>query len=260
MNSEKKNKYIERIRSILEMNMGDNLVALGVFGSIARKQDSEFSDVDLVVVTKVKSEDIFFILGSNLIPGEAIKFSLFFLTTSEAQQRVFDTSKILWPVMCPMLINSFSIFDSEMYLDGLKSEFSKFINESSQASWNKLSGKWLSVVYEFFCKIKKDNITNDQIFIYSKEMCFAIVAMLKSKNRKFFNNSYNLIDEAMEFEHEFPNLHELLDCLLTSRDIPKIFNYTDLIWDASLSFAKEHGIVVNSCRPNDLEHMFINGK
>ena len=221
------------------------IVAVGVFGSIATSTNTYYSDVDLIIITKKKSKDKFFILQNGktrILPeiGKDIKISLFFKTKRESMNILRSINDLFWPVKSAMLLNVFPIYDPQDMFAEFRAVFKKFKGKCHDKKFQRLAGQWLSVAYEFLGKIHKQNLNKKQALIYTKEFIFCIANAYKAINKDFFKNIYNFIDETKELSIKHGGVTNLMELLLNLRDISSIRRNAMKLWKDTNYYMQSH--------------------
>jgi kanamycin nucleotidyltransferase len=253
-------RIAESITNRLVSTHKNELTAIGVFGSIANNTYDQYSDIDLVIITKSNIKDKFFILlNSNngqegdLILGSDVKVSLFFLTKEEAASQLLSISDFSWPIKAAMLLDVVPLYDPKNMFPALHDEYIKLKkNLLTSKKFDQLAGKWLSVAYEFLGKINKPNSSRQESFVYAERFSFAIAGTYKALYQDYFKNIYKITDEIQELSHYHQHAIDLIETLLTLRDEKMIHQLSMELWLTANRYAKSRNIKIESCEEDQL--------
>lgn len=238
----------------------NKIIAIGVFGSMARNGHNQYSDIDLIIITKKKVKDKFFILlNSNndsrekLILGRDVKVSLFFKTKKDAFSQLTSIDEFPWVIEVAMLLNILPLYDPKGVFLNLQNEF---INLKKDLSNNKkfkcLAGKWLSFAYEFLGKINNPDSSRQEVFVYAERFSFAIVGAYKALHQDYFKNIYKITQEAETLLPDHRRAVFIIESLLTSRDTKTINQLSMELWLITKQLAEFHKIKIEFCTKGQL--------
>lgn len=242
----------------------NKILAVGIFGSVANNTHGPYSDIDLIVVIRSKTDDRFFILvdsnnnsGKKLLLGRDIKLSLFFKTKQEILNQLSSIDNLSWLIKVAMVLNTLPIHDPKDIFSNFQKiyEGSKS-NSSCIKQFNRLAGRWLSVAYEFLGKINKPNLSRDEGFIYAERFAFAIASVYKALNKDFFKNTYKIVHEIERLPRKHQRVVFLIKSLLVSRNIEAVHKISTELWLVTSQYARSRRVKIECYTEAQLDNMF----
>lgn len=238
----------------------NKIIAIGAFGSIANNSYDQYSDIDLVIITKNRIKDKFFILvNSNSdseekpILGRDVKVSLFFKTKKEAFFQLLSISDFSWLIKAAMLLDVLPLHDPKNMFSTLQNEYIHLKkNLLTSKKFDHLAGKWLSFAYEFLGKINKSNSSQQETFVYAERFSFAIAGVYKALYQDYFKSTYKITREIQVLLPYHQRIVSLIESLLTLRDTKMIRRLSMELWLTTKQYAKSRNIKIESCTEDQL--------
>ena len=183
----------ELSKRILEAHK-ENILAIGVYGSMARKEDQKYSDIDMIIITKKegKEEGKFF-----LHSGMSIEYE--FVTKKEAIENIKNVNRDWpdWPQEATMYTNPLPLYDPNKTFK----KFKTIVGGLNPGEFNKAAERALLILYEETCKVKNAELIKDKVNLLTFAREAALVAQLfvALVNKKYYSSNRNILKESQKF-------------------------------------------------------------
>lgn len=225
------NTIVNTIANKITDKYQSNILSIGIFGSRSNNKAKKYSDYDFVVITENIDSRLFFILkrdSTNKINlGEDLKITVFYVSKMKAFQNIADIENIDWSNRVNMLINCKVIRDKNKIFKEIKNYFDSILPNGMDL-FKKLAGKWLSLSFEYLCKLN-NMPENLSLNIFLKWMfIFCIVNYYKSLNSTYLRSNYDLLEEIFSDKSIPENILGVIQSLLTSESVD--VNNLNLLW------------------------------
>lgn len=148
-----------RVASELKQDLGTNLRAVGLQGSVARGTAQKYSDIDFLIIVRKRREPKDHVRRFKIVDDTYC--SLGFETWESAVSQITTPSYEL-PEILGGFTKNMSLFDPERLFPKLE----RLANGVPPATFLKSAERALNHSYEDFCRVKNAHLNNDQFVLH----------------------------------------------------------------------------------------------
>ncbi len=215
---------------------GSRVQAIGVYGSLARKTDGPFSDIEIKCILNALDEDFCYEWTAGDWKAE-VNF--------DSAEHMIEEATIVdenWPLTHGQFFNILPIYDPEDFFSELKAKASSV---DSSIFKEAICRTLVEEMYEYIGKMRNIEIQGPQTFlpILAMEIATAGAMILGLHNKQFFTTSSQILPEALSFSDK-PEGYEVLCELVMSgnlTDPQQIIVMCDNYWGSLLKWSAQHG-------------------
>jgi len=221
------------ITKLIVQKYGNEILLVGVYGSVAKEEDMEFSDIDMYVITKNLSFQKYFAY-------KEIPITIHFKTKKEVLEIIRNVTST-WPAEVHKFLFPKVLYGSETLLD----EFRQIVNKISKKEFQKAASTALIEIFENVGKVrnacKQRNLGRciEAVWnvVWHAEMFVALI------NKKYYEKpGFRSLGEVLKFEKIPEKYCELVKTLWTSKDFDELSTASMELWKNCLKLAKKEGI------------------
>lgn len=221
------------IAKIIARRCGDEVVFVAVYGSVARGEDAEYSDIDMYVVTKNLTSQRYFAY-------KGIPVTIHFNTKKEVVKAVGKVTST-WPAEAHQFLSPRTVHGSETFLNELR----RIVKRIPKEDFHKAASTALIEIFENVgktrnaCRQKNLGRCIEAVWnvVWHADMFVALV------NRAYYEKpGFRGLEEATKFKKLPLNYGELMKTLWMSRDFNELNNASTQLWENCLELAKREGI------------------
>ncbi|RJQ14550.1 nucleotidyltransferase domain-containing protein [Candidatus Parcubacteria bacterium] len=250
--------FAKLITDLILKRLKKEVIAVGIFGSLAHGSYSMYSDLDIIVVTRrVAFRNIFFVLKSeqketkNQLSFKDLRVGIFFKSKKEIYDYIKNPIKLGWMTEVSIFLNVVAVYDPTHFFNSCRKKY-LILKRNVRKNFYVLAKKWLFIVYEFLEKLNNPLNTKSQRIIYGKEFCFAVSSIVKAFEGGFYINSYNFLEEIKSSRYISRVLYKNITKLFYSTDYKFVRKASFVIWDEIFMLAKKLGINIDRVNPSRL--------
>jgi kanamycin nucleotidyltransferase len=245
MSRDERLKLCNEIASRLHELYGNRILAIGVYGSIARGADGPFSDIEMFCVLKQSDEPVDFSYEWVAGPWKAEVN----VRTEDVILQDAATLDGEWPLTHGPFFTNLSLYDPEGFLPRLKKAAESPTEEDFRQNINEVL---VGEMYEFIGKLRNVNANGPHTYLPYLAMQFAHYgAMLAGlHHRKLFSTGAMVLPEAIELS-DLPDGFEQVARMVMSgelSDYAKIVDACERFWKGLVAWADKHGYVISGPR------------
>lgn len=234
---EEKLELIDKIKNRLLHKHGDNILAIGVYGSIALESDGPYSDIEIHVVTKdgTPLENHEFIFGKFKIEiGSRYQSELI------KKARKVDDS---WAIKAGSFINILSIYDPLHIFEELK----KLHLQVSETSIRETMREFMIwEPYETMGKIRNNyRIKNlNYISLGANDLVWQTAKLIGLANKQYFSTRARTLEESLKMKLKPSGYQELVHHVMegTLHDKDHLYILCEKLWSGLNEWYDELGI------------------
>lgn len=215
---------------------GENVLFIGVYGSTARAEDKEFSDLELLVIMKHPAKSKMFIYKDIVV-------LIHFITHENALKNLGDVTGPWWLGWVGTLLYTKRLYGEEKLLD----KFRNIVNSISDKKYAEAAANSLVWTYEFFNQIRNAYQNGDlysamSSALYLRNSIGEFTAFLNKKHYR--SHVFRSLNEAKQFEKLPKNYFNLMQKLGTSNNLEEIYETANKLWKGCLKLARENNIKI----------------
>lgn len=248
MNHEQKVNLAEKILGRIEEKYGDMVHVGGIYGSVARGDDTELSDIDMIIIRKNDTEEIHNEFFFNGIPVSYRSLEL-----REAEEKVVNPT-FEWPWSVNSIIN-FQVFIGDKEI---QEDLRKKANGVPGEKLRRAAAEQLPNVYEYYNKVKKYYKKGDKnnLFFAVWDILNGILGCVALINKEYFiKNDFYRFQESFSYDKTPENYEELIKKCYSSKDSEKIFRSMVELFENFEMFMSNNGVEID--RYTDLNNLNI---
>ncbi len=249
MDHESKVRVAEEIGKTVGEKFGKDILYGFLSGSVARGEDTELSDLEVVFVTKEEmrisgmSSD-----GYREFLYKDLQVQIEFRTKDEAEEAVVDVGPY-WPIEVAYFLNPQIIFGDRDIGEMMASEFRKKVDSLPDLTFQKAAGHSLLWVRDSFRKVLNACNYEDEIRAIQSAsgMCDEASKLVALVNRRYYYRAdARMSEESKSFSKLPSSFHSLLEQLTLARGISEIRATATGLWSTCKALATSEEIVIES--------------
>jgi predicted nucleotidyltransferase len=249
MDHESKVKVAEEIGRIVGSRFEKRILYGFLSGSVARGEDTELSDLEVVFVTEEQmripgmSSD-----GYREFVYKDLQVQIEFRTKDEAEEAVVAVGPC-WPVEVAYFLNPRAIFGDVESAQAIASAFRKRVDDLPDSTFEKAAGHSLLWVRESFRKVLNACDDGDEIrgIQSASGMCDEASKFVALVNRRYYYRAdARMSEESKSFSKLPSDFHSLLEKLTLARGIDDVRATAEGLWSTCKALAASEEIVIES--------------
>lgn len=224
-NRKEKLAIIEEIKERLLSVHPNNIIAIGVYGSLGSKSDMPYSDIELHVITtdEILLESQEFIYDKFKIEVSTKQKSEFF-----RQARVVDDS---WAIKAGVFINIMPIYDPQNIFEDIKK---LPLHVSNSAIRETMREFMIWEPYETIAKIRNNFMIKNYNYIPmgAKDLTWQTAKLIGLANRKYYSTRARTLEESIEMGDKPKGYPELAKLVMSGElnDTEYIYQLCENLW------------------------------
>ncbi len=229
----------KKILGRIKKKYGSKIVAGGIYGSVARNEDTEMSDIDLILITENDAGNI-----ENGFLYKDIPVSYWSMEVEEAKQTVRNPD-FGWPWKVNSLVNFDVVIGDSSFPEGLSEE----IEEIPMEKFRKAVRDHLTNIYEYYYKIQKYHRKGEfNNLLFAVWDCLnGLLGSVALLNRKYFiRNDFYRFKESFGFEETPEDYEKLVGRCYSSKDPEEITKAFNELFQNFEKFLKDHGVSIQN--------------
>ena len=203
MNGPVKISRIERIQicheiaSRLHEVYGEKILAIGVYGSVARGTDGPFSDIEMFCVLRESNESVDFSYEWSAGPWKAEVD----VCTADILLKTASTVEGRWPLTHGPFFSQLSLYDPEGFFQKLKEAAESPTKEDFRRAINEVL---VGEMYEFIGKLRNVSLNGPHTYLPYLAMEFAQYGamLIGLHNQKPYSTGSMVLPEALQLPNQ----------------------------------------------------------
>lgn len=224
---------------------GENLLAVGVYGSTARGTDGPYSDIEMFGVLRDSAEPADFCYEWSAGPWKAevdvCSAAILLENAASVEGR--------WPLTHGPFFSPLSLYDPENFFPKLKQAAESPAKEDFRRAINEVL---VGDMYEFAGKLRNVQHHGPRTYLPYLAMQFAQYgAMLVGlHNRKLYSTGSLVLPEALDLPNRPAGFDQVARLVMSGElaEPSKIATACEHFWDGLLDWAAEHGYTIHTNR------------
>ncbi len=237
MDNEKKIEIAEKVLQRLEEKYEDNFLVEGVYGSVARGEDDEESDIDIIVIT---DDEISENIDGFLIDDHPVNFT--FKSFDEAK-RILSEPDFSWPWAVSQVID-FKVLRGDRKV---KEELQEELSNVTQRDLNEAVAEQLPEIYSIFYKARRNYREDDyeNLVMITLDCLNGIAGSIALLNQEYFKkNFFFRIRETLEYEKTPKNYRELVEKTTNFKNTEEMFKGLEELFGNFVEMVEDEGIEI----------------
>lgn len=252
MERKEKIEVAKKISKNILKRYGKEIKAIAIYGSLAKKTDLEYSDIELFIVTKkdLSSKNKYLIYKN-------VPLMYWFITSKEIEEMLKNPKGEWpdWPQSVESFVKPLPLYDPE----NLFMRYKKIRSKIPPSTFKKACETTLINIYEEICKIKNAKLSNNKIAITdeARELGWITIMFVALANGFHYTSTKNRFAEALSLKKlpkDFGNLVSILMGYNPST-IEEKYNSCINLWDNIKDFSKENNYKIKTIK--DLKSLKI---
>ncbi len=218
------------------VKFGADVLAIGLYGSLARGTDGPYSDIEMMCVVRGEGIDNDYEWSEGAWKAEVNLYSPDTLLPFAAELDEF------WPLSHSALVKMRPLYDPEGFLATLKESV---FDHSHEDFAEQITSTIVGELYEFIGKIRNAVATGStsHLPVWAVEMTQFAALVIALANRHLYTTSATMLPESLGLPDR-PAGYELLCELVTGgrlNDPARIAHAADSFWEGLEAWAAAHG-------------------
>ncbi len=247
MNHEKRIEVAKKVLGRLKEKYQDDFLVGGVYGSVARGDDDEYSDIDIIVITeKEVDEDE----GGFLFQDRPVNYVV---KSFDEAERALSEVDFSWPWAVSQLID----FEVLLGDEEVKKELRAKIEDISEEKCREPIRKQLPEIHAAFLKAKRSyqNEDHQNLVVVVHDCLNAIAGSLALLNQEYFKRNYfHRARETLGYEKTPEDYQRLFEKTTNFKEPEEMFKGLEKLFANFLNLLKEEGIETPQKNADDLRH------
>ncbi len=220
-------------------HFGDQVLAIGIYGSLARGTDAAYSDIEMYCIVKGEGIDMPYEWSAGEWKAEVD------VQSADVLQKWASELDELWPLTHGSCVDVLPLYDPENFFLKLKDGVFDHPDDEFNVLLKDLI---VGELYEFVGKIRNAMSTGNtsslpmQVVNLTKYGAY----MIGLANRSFYTSSSSFLPESLKLPHR-PNGYDALCEMAMSgelNDFPSMAQAVDLFWDGIEVWSKNQGLKI----------------
>ncbi len=216
---------------------GRDIVGIAVYGSVAKGEDAEHSDVELWIATtdQVASRDVLCIY-------QGVSVELYY---GVAQEFLADAQHVdpYWPLRADMRRSLLVLYERDNFFDKLRQAAAALPEEEFHEA---LRVQMLRL-RELVGKLRNAQAQQDRygVLALARDMTFGVALLIGLANRRYYPSQRGLYQQSKQMPLQPEHYAELLDAAggFTSTNLMHVYEAALALWDDVQRFIESQGVV-----------------
>ncbi|MFT4412863.1 kanamycin nucleotidyltransferase C-terminal domain-containing protein [Fredinandcohnia humi] len=234
---EEKFTIIHTLKEKLLISYGENIIAIGVYGSIGKKNEGAYSDIEMHVVTQNG-----FVLPDNEFIYLPFKVELDCNEKSVLIQKA-KTVNEMWPIKAGSFIHIESLYDPTDFFSFLQTLPMQPTDEEFKAAIKKFM---IWGPFESMGKIRNnwENGNHSYLPLGTIDFAWEIASLIGLANKQYFTTRAKTFEESLHMKVKPSGYEELVWHILEGKleDKEKLYQICETLWTGLNNWCKELGI------------------
>ena len=213
---------------------GKDILFIGVYGSVARNEDKEFSDLELIVITKKRIPARLFVYKDIVVLIQSV-------TYEDVAKSLSNPDDPWWFGWAGSILYAKKLYGSDELLE----KFREIVRSISSEDYRRAAANRLIWMLEFLNQIKNAYLERDiysaiTSSLYLRNAAGEFVALLN--RRHYRSHVFRSLKEARNFKKLPKRFIQLMITLGTSNNLEILYKSAIELWKNCLQIAKANNI------------------
>lgn len=230
-------EMIEVLKSRLLSVFGDQILAIGIYGSIALERDEPYSDIEMHVLTEE---------GVHLANSEFVynKFKIE-ITLNDPDSFFREARKIddCWAITAGSFIHIQPVYDPQHFFERVKKMPFESLNSSRERVMN---GFMVWEPYETIAKIRSNycNGNLNYLPLGANDLLWQTAKLIGLANRRYYSTRARTFEESLDMKSIPYGYKELLQVSVAGQmhDKKRVYDLCEELWTGLNSWYEEMGL------------------
>lgn len=228
---------------------GDKILLAGIYGSVARNEDTKFSDLELIFITseRVRTEGMS-LDGYREFMLKDTQILLEFKTCEEALEEIAPKHPHIgpwWPIQIDHLLNPLVLYSKDGMEERLLKEFKSALKSLTEEDFRKGSGWALIWIHGRLGKLR--NAVNEEklprVIQSALHLIDAVTWFVAIINKRHYRKTgLQAVEESKAFSKIPEDYFTLIETLCLSKDMEEMRKAAEHLWENCLQLARENRI------------------
>jgi len=228
---------MRRIASAVRAHYAADLLALGVYGSLARGTDGPFSDIEMHCVLRGDGIETCYEWSNGPLKAEVDVNSAYVLLRWAAQVEGE------WPITHGGVVNVEALYDPDAFFPRLRAAA---LDHSDQAFELAMRELIIGTIYELVGKLRNANAAGNRVVLpyYTLELARAGACLVGLANHHLFTTTSCMWDESLTLPGAPPGYAELAQLVMSGRlaRSQPIMRAVNAFWEGIEQWAEGRGM------------------
>lgn len=234
---EEKFILIEDLKNRLLNRYKDNILAIGVYGSIGQEIDGPYSDIEMHVITE----------NDTKIDGHEFIFGKFKMEIdTDTKDEIFNEARKvddMWPIKAGSFIHILPIYDPNSLFEELKTLPLSVSKEDIESVMREFM---IWEPYETMGKVRNNwlNGNHDYLTIAARDLIWQTAKLIGLANKQYYSTRAKMFQESLLMSSKPSGYEELVQCVLKGNltDKQKVYALCENLWSGLNEWFEELGI------------------
>lgn len=234
---EAKMEIIDRVTQRLLDLYGDDILAIGLYGSVAQGIDGPYSDIELRVITK----------DGVSLPGHEFIYHPFKIEIGMKQKheawRSASAVDDAWAIKAGAYVHLQALYDPQHLLDELRA---LPLQASDEAIRDVMQEFMIWEAYETMGKIRNSKQAGNYSYLPlgAKDLAWQSAKLIGLANRAFYNTRARTFEESLQMPSRPAGYEELVELVMSGQlhDAELVYARCEQIWTGLNEWYEELGI------------------
>lgn len=241
MKREERLKIAKRIARKVLKKYGNKVLAIGVYGSVARGEDRRYSDLDMIVIVKKKREGIY----DRFFIYKGLPVLVEFETIEEVKKRIRNMW-FKWPLEVNAFLSILPLFDPQHVFTKFKREYERL----SEKDFREGAMNALEHVYEYFLTVKNAYVykEREKLLLQARVFARSVACFLALINHTYFKSGKKVFEQ--KFKKYPKNYYKLIKIAagFISLNEKKVYEVCKKLFKETMKFAGEMGLKIDDSK------------
>ncbi len=247
MKHEKRTQLAEKVLRRLKEQYKDDFLVGGVYGSVVRGEDDDYSDIDIIVITESEVEED---EGGFLFQERPVNYVV---KSFDEAERALSEVDFGWPWAVSQLVDFEVLIGDREVKDKLHAK----IEDVSEDRCREAIRKQLPEIHAAFLKAKRNYEKEDHqnLVVVVHDCLNAIAGSLALLNQEYFEKNYfHRARETLDYEKTPDDYQELFEKTANFKGSEEMFKGLEKLFENFLKLLEEEGIETPQRNADNLRH------
>lgn len=233
------------IASRLHEVYGENILAIGVYGSVSRGTDGPFSDIEMFCVLRESSASVDFSYEWSAGPWKAEVD----VRSADILLKTASTVEGSWPLTHGPFFSQLSLYDPEGFFPKLKEAAESPTKEDFRRTIQEVL---VGEMYEFIGKLRNVGLQGPRTYLpyLAVELAQYGAMLVGLHNRKLYSTGAMVLPESLELPGRPEGFDSVARMVMSGElaEPAKIVSACEHFWKGLMNWAAEHDYVIHTKR------------